>query len=266
MHKFTDITLDELFVEGRVIRDSTGCAAWTMRKNRGWAYGLVTLISPQGNKKVYNAHRLALHLTGRMEYESKQHALHNCDKRWCVEPSHLRPGTNRDNALDRYVRSQGRVTRRPTSDETWFHVAQIVATRSECVRRQAGCVITGTDRRIIGSGVNGKPDGLNVSGPCSGYCHRALTGGSLSYSDCTFIHAEMNALMFSDRTQREGGTAYVTSCPCFTCAQALSNSGVKRVVCAVGKEDRNRQPEKSIDLMMKSGIIVEIMYRPKVDI
>jgi len=260
----TNLTMKELYRRGGVIEDSTGCHAWTRAKLQKWQYGVINLRVPGHDKsKSHYAHRLVLHLTGAMAYDDLRHALHSCHKPWCVNPQHLRPGTNAENAHDRYERNP-KVRVRPSHDTTWFRAAQVVALRSECVRRQAGCVLVGHDRRVVASGFNGKPDRLTVSGPCSEYCPRASTGGGSDYSDCLFIHAEMNALMYSDRTLREGGTAYVTSCPCLGCAQALANSGISRVVCAVGVEDVNRNPEKSIKLMMDSGLRVEIHYEPHI--
>lgn len=253
-----ELTRTEFERRGCVITDSSGCQAWTRAKMNGWQYGVINLES-DGRKRSHLAHRVSLHLAGVLDYRDPRHVLHTCDKPWCVNPAHLRPGTNAENIRDR----QERRSPRPTWRSTWFTAAQIIALRSECVRRQAGCVIVGPDDRVVSSGFNGKPGEFPVSGPCDDYCPRAQTGGSLDYSDCLFVHSEMNALMYSDRTRREHGTAYVTSCPCLACAKALANSGLSQVVCAVGTEDRDRSPERSIELMMKSGLFVEIWYQPR---
>lgn len=258
---FETLTREELYARGGVIIDSTGCHVWTRAKQSKRTYGVIALHYEDNKRKTFHAHRLSLHLTGVIDYHDKVHVLHNCHKPWCINPEHLRPGTNRENIVDRYANRQSR----PTWKMTWFRVAQMIALRSECTRRQAGCVIVGHDERINSTGFNGKPDGLNVSGPCDLYCPRsASTGYDLDYSNCTFVHAEMNALMYGDRTQREHGTAYITSCPCMNCAKAISNSGVKRVVCSVTIEDKHREPEKSIRLMMDAGLHVEIHYAPDI--
>ena len=44
------------------------------------------------------------------------------------------------------------------------------------------------------------------------------------------IHAEQNLLLFTDRTDREGSTVYVTDQPCWTCANMLANSGIAEIV------------------------------------
>ena len=140
-------------------------------------------------------------------------------------------------------------------------MADVIAQRSLCSRRKAGIILVSVENRVAGLGYNGPPAGYPVPGEleCSSWCMRALTGGSLSYDDCPSAHAEANALSHSDRRDREKGTAYVTSCPCFTCAKNLANSGLARVVCRVTAEDKDREPHRSIDLMRTSGLIVEVL-------
>lgn len=146
---------------------------------------------------------------------------------------------------------------RPSWDQTWLEVAFIMSRRSLCTRSQAGCVIVDNQNRVVGTGYNGPPRGMAVSGPCTGWCERAKTGGSLSYDDCVASHAEANALMSSDRRHREGGTAYVTRVPCFMCAKMLANSGVARVVMiSDDPADVDRLPERTLDLFRTSRVIV----------
>jgi deoxycytidylate deaminase len=57
---------------------------------------------------------------------------------------------------------------------------------------------------------------------------------------CPTLHAEANALSVCDRSQREGGTIYVTSAPCFSCAKLITNSGLTRVVYRDSERGRDR--------------------------
>lgn len=54
--------------------------------------------------------------------------------------------------------------------------------------------------------------------------------GAKDYSDCPSLHAEVNALLSSDRTRHEGGTIYVTSPPCWSCGKMIANSGLTTLV------------------------------------
>lgn len=137
-------------------------------------------------------------------------------------------------------------------------VADVVARRSWCVRRQAGCVVVTADNQIVATGYNGPPAGLALSGPCDLWCDRAKTGGSLSYDDCLAAHSEINAFMRADQSMR-GGTLYVTSCPCYACAKAIANSGVARVVLRITSADAERAPERTLELLDAAGAAVIIL-------
>lgn len=65
---------------------------------------------------------------------------------------------------------------RKSWDEYFMEIAEIVKTRSTCLRRQVGAVIV-KDNRIITTGYNGAPSGLL---PLHG--HRRLRTGAAAYS------------------------------------------------------------------------------------
>jgi deoxycytidylate deaminase len=84
---------------------------------------------------------------------------------------------------------------------------------------------------------------------------------SPAYDDCPALHAEANALMFSDRAQREGGTIYVSSGTCGGCAKLVANSGLKRAVYATtslphGHSHRNS--DQWYDFLRDCGLEVTI--------
>jgi len=87
---------------------------------------------------------------------------------------------------------------------------------------------------------------------------------STCYEDCPSLHAEANALMFSDRRLREGGTLYVTSHVCSGCAKLVANSGVRRVVVRPGRYrdpalTTHRNSEKWYDFMRACGLEVDVV-------
>lgn len=151
---------------------------------------------------------------------------------------------------------------RPNWDQTWMSIADVMGRRSLCMRRQAGAVLVSADNQIVATGYNGPPRGMTGGASsgvtCDRWCPRALTGGSLSYDDCFTVHAETNALLRADASRLVAGTAYVNTCPCFTCAKNLANSGIIRLVCRIGLEDVDRQPERSLALIRDSGVGVHL--------
>lgn len=54
--------------------------------------------------------------------------------------------------------------------------------------------------------------------------------GASDYTDCPSLHAEVNALLSSDRIRHESGTIYITSDPCWSCGKMIANSGLSTVV------------------------------------
>ncbi|HOT05791.1 MAG TPA: deaminase, partial [Atribacter sp.] len=48
---------------------------------------------------------------------------------------------------------------RPDWDEYFMSIAELVSTRSTCLRRKVGAVLV-LDRRILATGYNGAPSGL----------------------------------------------------------------------------------------------------------
>lgn len=124
---------------------------------------------------------------------------------------------------------------RPSWDEWGLALARAVSTRADCRRRQVGAVILDAAHRVVGTGYNGAPPG--ATGCLAGGCPRGLltteqceTGSN--YDNCVSCHAEVNALLYADRSRYEGGTLYVTDEPCFACSKVIANSGIERVVHA----------------------------------
>ncbi len=144
---------------------------------------------------------------------------------------------------------------RPSWDKTWMSVAYAVSRRSLCERDNVGAVIVNKDNRIIATGYNNPPAGFaHNDQPCAFWCVRAITLVDKlhpEYHDCFSLHAEANALMVCDRRDREGGTIYVTSGICFTCAKLIANSGLTRVVVAAQHSTSivHRNCSRSINLL-----------------
>ncbi len=153
---------------------------------------------------------------------------------------------------------------RPEWDEVWMQVALAVSRRSRCSRALVGAAIVSADGRISATGYNGPAATYPTSGPCSGWCERALgTAAVDNYDACPSIHAETNALLYVDRSRVEGGTVYVTAPPCMSCAKQISNSGLRRVVVLIGEADRHRDPERPLAYLVECGLEVRMIDRDK---
>lgn len=124
---------------------------------------------------------------------------------------------------------------RPDWTSYFLRIATEVASRSDCRRAQVGAVIVDGRNRIVSTGYVGTASGQ--PGCLDGACPR----GQLSYSECAMgsvydncisFHAEVNALLYSDRSRHEGGTIYVTREPCDWCWKLIRAAGLFYVVYA----------------------------------
>jgi dCMP deaminase len=108
---------------------------------------------------------------------------------------------------------------RPSIDETLINTAILWSKRGTCSRLQVGSVIV-KDTRVISSGYNGAPAGLD-------HCLHE------DNSPCEVAaHAEENAIVYAARAgiSTEGTTLYCTHLPCSRCARLIINAGIVEVV------------------------------------
>lgn len=117
---------------------------------------------------------------------------------------------------------------RPTRDELYLRMAELVATRGTCIRRQVGCVLVDDRGRVLATGYNGVAAGrahCNEGNPCPGAC--APSGEGLDA--CEAIHAEQNAILLL-RDPWAVDTVYVTVSPCVSCIKLLLGTSARRIV------------------------------------
>ncbi|KAK1056169.1 Deoxycytidine monophosphate (dCMP) deaminase [Friedmanniomyces endolithicus] len=120
---------------------------------------------------------------------------------------------------------------RPTWDHYFMTLASLAARRSNCMRRQVGCVLV-RENRVIATGYNGTP--RHITNCNAGGCSRCNDGGGRSgvgLSTCLCLHAEENALLEAGRERVGGGAVlYCNTCPCLTCSIKIVQVGITEVV------------------------------------
>ena len=124
----------------------------------------------------------------------------------------------------------------------YLDIAQTVAERGTCLRRNYGAIIVKNDE-IISTGYVGAPRGRKN---CSdlGYCIRQqmnIPRGE-RYEMCRSVHAEANAIISASRNELIDSTLYLVgleadtgaivanSCCCSMCKRMVINAGIKQVV------------------------------------
>ncbi len=119
---------------------------------------------------------------------------------------------------------------RPSWDQYFMDIAQLVKTRATCPRRSVGAVVV-RDKRILCTGYNGSPMGLPhcpENGPNEDWPSGCMRAGHCIRS----LHAEQNCLLQAAKigVSCDGATMYVTCQPCNMCAKMIINAGIVRVI------------------------------------
>ena len=143
-----------------------------------------------------------------------------------------------DGALDQLHQKVSALTsqllnnfQRPGWDEYFMSIAQVVASRSNCVKRKVAAIIV-KDRRIISTGYNGTPRGTRNcnEGGCPRCNNLAASGTALD--ECLCSHGEENAITQAayHGTSLKGTVLYSTFSPCLLCTKMIINAGIVEVV------------------------------------
>lgn len=144
--------------------------------------------------------------------------------------------------------------KRPSWDEYFMKLAEVVRSRGDCTRRTVGAVIV-KDYRIITTGYNGTPH--NIKNCSEGGCERCKKRdeGKIDWYEyeesCICIHAEQNAIIQAAYlgSTTKGAFLYCTTLPCSTCAKMIINAGLTTVIY------KEHFPEsKALNLLKKAGV------------
>ncbi len=134
-----------------------------------------------------------------------------------------------------------------------MQIAELVSSRSTCLRRQVGAILV-KDRRIIATGYNGAP--TRIAHCAEVGCLRQQLGipSGERHEICRGIHAEQNGIIQAalHGVSTQGAVLYCTTQPCAQCAKMLINAGVERIVFRGGYPDPLAR-----ELLKEAGIVVE---------
>lgn len=127
---------------------------------------------------------------------------------------------------------------RPTLDQYLMSLAELASTRTTCIRRGVGCVLTNQRGHVLAIGYNGVASGLphcNNATQSDLFTPAVVTQACVGHhlppgqDNCEAIHAEQNALL-QCRDPWSIDTAYVTLSPCKACLKLLMNTSCRRIV------------------------------------
>ena len=147
-----------------------------------------------------------------------------------------------------------RMPHRPSWDEYFIEVANVVKSRSTCLSSAKGAVLV-LGRQIISTGYNGTPAGTKHCD--EGGCARCLSvkegrlKSGMELENCACCHAEENAIVQAAKNgiRTAGTTLYSTHSPCTFCSKMIINADIKKVVVS------NSYPDQlGVRLMKEAGL------------
>jgi dCMP deaminase len=146
---------------------------------------------------------------------------------------------------------------RPSWDEYFMSIAELVGSRGTCDRGRSGCVIV-RDKRILVTGYVGSPAGLPHCDDVGHEMHK-VTGddGVISEHCVRTAHAELNAIAQAAKVgvSVDGSTVYCHMVPCYTCAKTIVNAGIKKVVAL---KDYHRS-QRTKEIFEEGGVRLTIL-------
>ena len=141
---------------------------------------------------------------------------------------------------------------RPSWDEYFMSIVELVKSRSTCLRRQVGALLV-KDKRILATGYNGAPMGCKHCMELG--CLRDKLGvpSGQRHEICRATHAEQNAnaqAAYAGINVKDS-ILYVTTQPCVMCAKLAINAGISKIVFKGDYPD-----ELSMELLKEAGVRV----------
>ncbi len=133
-------------------------------------------------------------------------------------------------------------------DQYFMGVAKLSSLRSKDPSTQVGACIINPDKRIVGIGYNGLPQG------CSDETFPWANEGE--YVDTKYpyvVHAEANAIL-NATTNLKGSSIYVTLFPCNECTKLIIQSGIREIVFEDDKYKDSKEHHAAIKMLNASGV------------
>jgi dCMP deaminase len=146
---------------------------------------------------------------------------------------------------------------RPSWDEYFMNMVEVIASRGTCDRGRTGVVIV-KDKRILSTGYVGSPPGLDHCDKVGHLMKKVVhQDGRESHHCLRTLHAELSAIAWAAKNgiSLNGATLYCKMAPCFHCAKMLVSAGIIRIVC----QKRYHDDSEAREVFEKAGIELEVL-------
>ena len=149
----------------------------------------------------------------------------------------------------------------------YLDIAETVAERGTCIRKDYGCIIVKNDE-IISTGYSGAPRG-RTNCIDLGYCTKKKIYPDIHHGGndaCRSVHAEQNASLSAARKDMLGSTMYLVgrrkdnnkyeegAMSCQMCRKMIINAGIKKIIVRV---TRSKYIEVDVDEWIKNDDLLE---------
>ncbi len=143
--------------------------------------------------------------------------------------------------------------KRPDWHHYFMAIAELVSTRSTCLRRKVGAVIV-KNKRILATGYNGAPTGIKHCEETGCLREKLNVPSGQRHELCRGLHAEQNAIIQAayHGVEINGSEIYCTNLPCIICTKMIINAGIKKIYYKEGYPDelsKSMLQEANIELI-----------------
>ncbi len=128
--------------------------------------------------------------------------------------------------------------KRPSWDEYFMGITDLVAGRATCTRRKVGAILV-KEKRILCSGYNGAPAHLPHCRETGCLREKLNVPSGEKHELCRGVHAEQNVIIQAafHGIPVQGAVLYCTNQPCSICAKMIINAGIEKVFYRDGYHD-----------------------------
>ena len=157
-------------------------------------------------------------------------------------PGHQRANSNAIRNTQYAIRDSSCVVRRakkitkkgnprPSWDQYFLGIADLISKRSTCLRRSVGAVLV-KDKRILATGYNGAPSKIRHCSEVGCIREKMHVPSGERHELCRGLHAEQNAFLQAalHGTSLKGATLYCNTQPCIICAKMIINAGISEII------------------------------------
>ncbi|MBN2299917.1 MAG: dCMP deaminase family protein [Acholeplasmataceae bacterium] len=135
-----------------------------------------------------------------------------------------------------------------TWDQYFMGVAKLSSLRSKDPSTQVGACIINQDKRIVGIGYNGLPQG------CDDQIFPWANDGEYVETKYPYVvHAEANAIL-NATTNLKNSSIYVTLFPCNECTKLIIQSGIKEIIFESNKYQDSKEHQAAVRMLKASGV------------